>query len=120
MYRDLGINNTAFVRIEFGKYFDQLIDIGESGVSQLNRTLFQYNIDNNIFYGNCRNLSYILMRNCTILDDNKTVEMYDIQNYTIFREDRDNPKDPLRPIAGYFWDIIALTIKNVPTLPYET
>ena len=43
MFKDLGINKTAFIRVEFNRYFDQLKALGETNVESFNKTLWDEN-----------------------------------------------------------------------------
>ena len=117
MFRDLGINKTAFIRIDFREYYDELFNLGETGVFYFNRTLWDENDASGAAYGNCRNLTYVLLRACILLPGERQVEIYDIQNYTIFREDREIEGSQAKMLY-YFWDTINVVVKNVPTLPY--
>ena len=46
------------------------------------------------------------------------MEIYDVQNYTIFREDLEIEGSDEKNIT-YYWDLMSFVIKNVPTLPFE-
>ena len=53
------------------------------------------------------------MRWCILSTDNRQIELYDIINYTIVRDDSTDP-------IQYSFDYIGAVIRNVPTLPFVT
>ena len=53
------------------------------------------------------------MRWCILISNNYEIELYDIINYTISRDDS---KLPIK----YSFDYIGAVIRNVPVLPYVT
>lgn len=70
-------------------------------------------LNKTFMYNNCYNLTYIRMRWCLLSKERKEIELYDIINYTI---NRDDSTDPIKYDFGY----IGAVIRNIPTLPYVT
>ena len=115
--RDLGFNKTCVILIDFKEYFDDLAQIREYELKrdllQIDRKTFESNYyqvnltdpfkpkikdENGDFvvnmtgiFKNCYNLTYVRLRWCILLSDNKQVEIYDVINYTIFRDDSTDP-----------------------------
>ena len=60
---------------------------------------------------NCYNLTYVNLTDC-ILNENSQVEIHNIINYTLVREQQ--PDGSMK----YYWGIMGVTVRNIPILPY--
>jgi hypothetical protein len=103
----------AEVVFDFGAYFQQLSDIGETPTG-FDLDKWAANIENSTtMLKSCQPLRYFNTTDCRLQAGNANrVEVKYLVNYRIERED-------LGASFSYGWGNIAAAIRNLPLLPYE-